>query len=66
MDKRNETTEINAEMLTALRAFADQWTKLSAFPNLVNPYSGAIVAARAVIAKADAELACRISERYTK
>ena len=46
-----------AEMLTALRAFTEQATKLSGFPHLVQPYSGALVLARTIVKRADADLA---------
>lgn len=43
----------HADLLEALRAFVEQYAKLAGFPDLTSPYSGAFVAARAAIAKAE-------------
>ena len=47
------TENINEEMLAALKAFVAQANKLSGFPAQYAPYVGAIVKARAAIAKAE-------------
>ena len=41
-------------LLAACEAFAEQWVKLAGFPMATDPYSGAIVAVRAALAKARA------------
>lgn len=41
------------DMLEALKAFVEQATKVSGFPQAYIPYSGALVAARAAITKAE-------------
>lgn len=41
------------DLLAALQAFVVQRDKLAGFPQAVDPYSGAYVAARAAIAKAE-------------
>ena len=43
------------DLLAALRAFVEQRDKLAGFPQAVDPYSGAYVAARAAIAKAEGQ-----------
>ena len=37
------------DMLIALKAFVEQAEKLAGFPHLVQPYSGALVLARAIV-----------------
>jgi hypothetical protein len=41
------------DLLAALRAFVEQATKVSGFPQTYEPYVGALVAARTAIAKAE-------------
>lgn len=45
----------HAELVAALEAFVTQATKLSGFPAAYDPYSGALVAARAALSRAKGE-----------
>lgn len=46
------------EMLEALKAFIERGTKLAGFPASYDPWVGEIVAARAIIARAEGKEAC--------
>jgi hypothetical protein len=54
-DRMKATIHLNGagpDMLFALQAFVEQATKVSGFPQAYEPYVGALVLARAAIAKA--------------
>ena len=44
--------DTNAELLAALEGFVEQATKLQGFPQLYDPYVGAVLKAKVAIAKA--------------
>jgi len=54
MDANARQREEIARLRAASRAFVEQWTKLLGFPLATDPYSGAIVAARAALAEGGA------------